>query len=853
MSKDSQNNSFFDKWVHSENISENITHIQTKNNFYGDFRDIPPYINSELRITLQEIGINSLFSHQLQAIELIMAGRNTILTTGPSSGKSLAYTLPILNALFQNENSNALLLFPTKALAYDQLTHFKEYIDNSQNNILWKKDVRKKISVYDGDTPKEIRSSIRKNAQVILTNPDMLHVGILPNHYLWEKFFENLKFIILDESHIYRGIFGSHVANVIRRLKRILSLYNQRPVFICTSATIGNPIGFLTKLVEEEFEHVSEDGSPQGRKQIVFYNPPLLNEELGIRKNSNQEALKIVNQFLENGVQSLVFQGTRKEVEKSLIKLKEQNLNQKEYFSAAYRSGYLANDRRKLEEDFRSGKISVLFSTNALELGVDIGGLKCVILSGYPGSISSTLQQIGRAGRKQSEALAILIASINPIDQYIIKRPEYLFINNPEKAIINPNNPNILLEHLKISLNELSFMEGEKFGNLDWEQTKTYLELLIEIGFARKSNNKYLIFDPSKFSNEISLRNMSGNSLKLIEVSNNQYRIIGEIDYASSLWMVHPNAIYLHLGIQYIVKSLNFETNEVLLEESNVDYFTEPKIEKTYEIIEQTQSKSINNLDLYFGKIKVTQTVIGYKEILWENHQKISEETLELPEIVLDTEAFWFYIPDSIKNELINEKFVLNNKNDYGPAWNKYKDLIRKRDNYSCQHCGIQENNNAHHIHHKKPIKLFESIEEANHPSNLVTLCAKCHRLAEIQVKVRSGMTGLSYLLKTLSPIFILCGPEDIDVILDSKNEITGFENSILIYDNISYGLGLSLELYNNFPMILPEMLKHAKECGCHYGCPSCVGPVSDEGYGGKKETIRLLEIIMDYLNEHRR
>jgi DEAD/DEAH box helicase domain-containing protein len=283
-----------------------------------------------------------------------------------------------------------------------------------------------------------------------------------------------------------------------------------------------------------------------------------------------------------------------------------------------------------------------------------------------------------------------------------------------------------------------------------------------------------------------------------------------------------------------------------------VDYFTEPKIDRTYEIIEQTQSKSLNNLDLSFGKIKVTQAVIGYKEILWEGHQKISEDVLELPETILNTEAFWFYIPDSIKNEIINEKNILNYKNDYGPEWNRYKDLIRKRDNYTCQNCGIREENNSHHIHHKKPIKLFDSIEEANHPSNLVTLCTKCHRLAEIQVKVRSGMAGLSYLLKTLSPIFILCGPEDIDVILDSKNEITGYENSILMYDNISYGLGLSLELYNNFHLILPEMLKHVKECGCHHGCPTCVGPVSDDGYGGKEETIRLLELIMESIYGYR-
>lgn len=851
MPKDSQINNFFDSWISSENESNNITHIHTKNIYKGNLREIPSFIHPDLIHSLRDIGINSLYSHQHQAINLIQTGKNVVLTTGPSSGKSLAYLIPILNALYQNENSNALLLFPTKALAYDQFTHIIDLIESGQNNNPSKKNIKKKISVYDGDTPKELRSSIRKQAQVILTNPDMLHVGILPNHFLWETFFENLKFIILDESHIYHGIFGSHVANVIRRLKRILSLYNQKPVYICTSATIGNPIEFLNKLIEEEFDHISEDGSPQGRKQIVFYNPPIINEELGIRKSSNQETLKIVNNLMENKVQTLVFQRTRKEVEKSLKNLKEQNMRKKEKFSAAYRSGYLARDRRKLEEDFRSGMTNVLFSTNALELGVDIGGLNCVILSGYPGSISSTLQQIGRAGRKQTDALAILVASIDPIDQYIIKRPEYLFINSPEKALINANNLNILLEHLKLSLNELSFIEGEKFGNVEWEQIMALFHQLIEEGLARKNNKKYSIFDQSKFSNDISLRKLSGNSLKLINITNNSHQIIGEIDYASSLWMVHPHAVYLHSGDQYIVEDLNFETNEVKLSESNVDYFTEPKIEKTYEIIEQTRSKSINHLDIYFGNIKVTQAVVGYKEILWDGHQKISEGELELPEIILNTEAFWFYIPDSIKNELINEKLVLNNQNDYGSEWNRYKDLIRKRDNFTCQNCGKLEENNSHHIHHKKPIKLFDSIEEANKPSNLVTLCAKCHRLAEIQVKVRSGMSGLSYLLKTLSPIFILCGPEDIGVILDTKNEITGFENSILIYDNISYGLGLSLELYNNFHVILPEMLKHVKECGCHHGCPSCVGPVSDDGYGGKEETIRLLELLMESINGH--
>lgn len=853
MSKDILISNFIDKWINSKDISVNITHIHTRNTFQGFFEEIPSSIHPDLITTLRDNGIKSLFSHQYDAVKLIQEEKNVILTTGPASGKSLAYILPVLNSIYNQENINALFLYPTKALAHDQYKHINDLIGNSPNKNTQNKNISKMINVYDGDTPKELRSPIRKHAQVILTNPDMLHIGILPNHFLWENFFENLKYVIFDEAHIYHGIFGSHVANVVRRLKRILSLYHQKPIFICTSATIGNPIEFIEKLLEEKFELIENDGSPQGKKKTIFYNPPIINEELGIRKSSNLETLQIVKELVENDIQTLVFQGSRKQVERSLKNINLQSGFQKEFFSASYRSGYLANDRRKLEQDFRSGKLNVLFATNALELGVDIGGLRSVILSGYPGSISSTLQQVGRAGRKQSDSLAILIASANPIDQYIIKRPEYLLINNPEKALINPDNPNILLDHLKIALYELSLMEGENFGNLKWDQIYPFIDQLIATGIARKNNKKYMISNQSTFKNEISLRNLSGNTMKLIDNTKKPERIIGEIDYASSLWMVHPNAIYLHLGEQYYVNKVDFESNEVFLEESTADYYTEPKIEKTYEILKQTRAKSIDQLELHFGNIRVTQAVTGYKEILWDTHQKISEGKLDLPEIVLDTEAFWFYIPDSITTKIIDNKLLLNQKNDYGPEWKRYKDLIRRRDNYTCQHCGLPEEKTAHHIHHKKPIKLFDSIEAANNPANLITLCPKCHRLAEVQVRVRSGMSGLSYLLKTLSPVFIMCGPEDIDVILDSKNEITGYANAILTYDNISYGLGLSEEIYNNFPMILPEMIKHVKECGCHHGCPSCVGPVSDEGYGGKEETIQLLELLREAIHGSRR
>ncbi len=836
---------FFDDWIGSELNSKNITHIQRKIVTPGEFIDFPNFINNDLISILKTNGIERLYKHQFDAITSINNGLNIILTTGPSSGKSMVYWLPILNELFSDNHFNALLLFPTKALAYDQFEHVNTLLNKNTLFPEIKKSLSKKIAVYDGDTTKELRSSIRKQAQIILTNPDMLHFGILPNHFLWESFFERLKYVVLDEAHIYHGVFGSHVANVLRRLKRILQMYNLKPHFICTSATIGNAKPFIENLVEEKFELFENDYSPQGKKRIVFFNPPIINEDLGIRKSLNEEVTRIVNEFISHNVQTLVFKVTRKDVEKSLKIIKELNPLRSNEFASAYRSGYLAEDRRKLEDDFRSGRINVLFSTNALELGIDIGGLQSVILSGYPGTISSTLQQIGRAGRKQSEALAILVASSNPIDQYIIKRPEYLFVRTPENALINPNNPNILIEHLKIALGELSFVEEENFGNLNWDQIVEYMDQFVHEGFAVKNKNKYLIINPSRLENNISLRNLSGNTMKLINVTNDSKIIIGEIDYSSSLWMTHPNAIYLHMGDQYQVIDIDFNNNEIYLKEIITNYFTEPKLEKTYEIIDNYQTSLLEKLTLNFGKIKVTQKVIGYKEILWDSYQKISENELDMPSIILNTDAMWFHLPEIIVDQVIDTKLALSQRNNYGSEWVVYKNLIRKRDNYTCQHCGTKETDNAHHIHHKRPIKLFESIEEANQPSNLITLCPKCHRQAEIQVRVRSGMAGLAFLFRTLSPLFIMCGPEDIDVILDSKKEITGVENSIFIYDNIPFGMGLSLEIFKNFPMIISEMFRHVNECGCHSGCPSCVGPVSDEGYGGKEETKHLLELLL--------
>lgn len=834
---------FFDYWINSPGIRENITYVKEMNESLGEFSELPSQFHKDLVNCLISNGISKLFSHQYEAIRLIFSHKNVAITSGPSSGKSLIYLLPIINDLFKGLKTTSILIFPTKALAYDQLQHIYTLLEQSKLDQKVIKNIKNKINVYDGDTPTEIRTKIRKNSQIILTNPDMIHYAVLPNHDLWEDFFENLKFIILDEAHVYSGIFGSHVSNVIRRLKRINTIYNKSLRFICTTATIGNPMEFLHNLVEEEFELLNIDGSPKIKKKFIFYNPPIINQELGIRKGLHQETLRITEEFTRNNIQVLVFQSSRKEVEKSL-KYLQQNEKNNSVTTASYRSGYLAHDRRKIEEDFRNGRIKALFTTNALELGIDIGNLQCVILSGYPGSISSTWQQMGRSGRSKADSIAVFIASSNPIDQFIINRPEYLYVNNPENALINPNNPNILIDHLVKSINEVSLIHGEKFGNLIWEQIEPILKHLITLGIVSQKNDKYIIISPNETKERFSIRNMNSNTLKLIEITANE-TVIGEIDYASSFWMVHPNAIYLHLGEQYKVINFNLDNNEVLLEKSDANYYTEPILKTTYEILSATDHKNHNELTTEFGQILVTTKVTGYKEILWETNQRINVQELDLPETKMETEAFWFNIPENIKNKLIEDNLWLNYQNDYGPGWAKYKELIRKRDNFTCQKCGAIEDKTKHHIHHIKPIKLFESIELANNPSNLITLCASCHRLAELQVKVRSGVAGLSYLLRTLSPLFVMSSIKDLNVVSDSKKTITGYDNSIIVYDNIQFGLGLSKELFIKFPFILREMFVHVSQCGCHEGCPSCVGPISDEGYGGKTETKRLLELLI--------
>ncbi len=840
---DVTSNSFLEKWIEQNSNNSNITHIHKIPKSEGLFTDFPAELSPEIRSALLKNGIQSLYSHQAACFNLINKNENVLINSGTASGKTLAFFLPILNNYIQaNGTGNCLFLFPTKALCNDQLQQYNGILSHLiETNFPLK--LLPEISVYDGDTPKSKRKEIRSNVNFLLSNPDMLHFAILPYHTQWEDFYKNLKYVVFDEIHYYRGVLGSHVANIIRRLKRISQFYGRKLQFISTSATIGNPKEFVEKMIEERITIVDENSSPRGEKSLIFYNPPIENQKLGLRKSAFEETIRIAHDFAQRDIQTLVFQISRRSVEKALKIFQETYFGEKIKLNA-YRSGYLSHDRRMIETQLRSGELKLLFSTNALELGMDIGGINNVILSGYPGSIASTLQQIGRAGRKTNQSSAIFIANSSPIDQYLINHPEFILLRSPESALIDPNNQLILFNHLRCSANELLFEKGDKYGSLEWDLIEPFLNEIYKNGELFVSDYKYYWVSSQMPNMEISLRNMSGNIIKLIDESSN--KIIGQVDFASSLWMVHEGAIYMQQGKEYIVNLLDLQNSAAFLEEKSLNYYTNARREIEIEICDILDTTRKKSIEISFGNIEVEDKVVGFDEFLWNANEKIGSKDLFLPAINLNTQAFWFSLSDKLLDQLRNDDLWLSDKNDYGDKWKEIQVIVRKRDQFRCQACGVSETNKAHHVHHLKPFRLFTNPFEANHLSNLVTLCPKCHIRVETNVRVRSGLSGLRNLAKNMAPLFLMCDFSDIEVHVDPASKLVKGKPVFLLYENIPYGIGLSRYMYDIFSTFFTHIYHQVLECPCESGCPSCVGPEVELGYGGKKETIALLKAIIE-------
>lgn len=605
------------------------THIPKKAAVYEEF---PDNISKKIREALHKRGIYKLYSHQADAVREAGKGKNVVVVTPTASGKTLCYNLPVLSSILDDENSRAIYIFPTKALSQDQTSELHELIEAAGADI--------KTYTYDGDTPQTARKAIRQAGHIVVTNPDMLHGGILPHHTKWTKLFENLKYVVIDEIHHYRGVFGSHLANVIRRLKRICEFYGSDPLFICCSATIANPAELASRIIEKEVVLIDNNGAPSGEKTFIFYNPPVVNRQLGIRKSSLLETRRLAEHFVKNDIQTIVFTKSRLNVEVMVRYLKEfQNKGiQDDGSIRGYRGGYLPLERRGIERGLREGRIKAVVSTNALELGIDIGSLVASIICGYPGTISGTWQQAGRAGRRDSSSVALLIANSSPLDQYIINNPEYFFEGSPENGLINPNNLFILYSHMKCAAFELPFMDGEKFGVETTDEMLAYME---QAKILRHVGSRWHWMSDVFPAEEISLRMASPENFIIIDITESKHKVIGEVDRFSAPMLIHEEAVYMHEAQQYQVEKLDFDDKKAYVRKVDVDYYTDANLSVDLKVLdvfdESLQGRAVKG----YGEVQVTSIVTMFKKIKLYTHENIGSGPVDLPEMEMHTQSYW--------------------------------------------------------------------------------------------------------------------------------------------------------------------------------------------------------------------
>src|ERR1700722_12306329 len=591
------------------------------------FVPMPGWVRPELAAAYRCKGIKDLYAHQGAAAELARAGKDFVVVTPTASGKTLCYNLPVLNAILEDTDTRALYLFPTKALAQDQLVELHDLATRLDDCL--------GVFTYDGDTPSDARKAIRERGHVILTNPDMLHTGILPHHTKWTRLFENLRYIVLDELHTYRGVFGSHLANVLRRLKRVAKFYGSDPQFICCSAPIANPGELASQLIGQSVEVVEENGAPAGEKLFVFYNPPMVNRNLGIRRSYINETTQVAKEILARKLQTIVFANSRLHTEILLTYLQQANPpkpGQPEPIRG-YRGGYLPGERREIERGLRDGRILGVVATNALELGIDVRSLDACVMAGYAGSIASTWQRAGRAGRRSGSSCAVFVASSAPLDQFIVQHPDYFFGSSPEHAHIQPDNLEILVNHLKCAAFELPLSPEERFDNVELPEL---CEQLGEAGFLHKSGGNWHWVQEAYPADTISLRSVTSDNFVIINTAgeeNGGPEVIGEVDFSSALTTVHPKAIYIHQGQQYHVERLDFDKRKAYVKRVNVDYYTDAIRYTQVRVLEIAEEQSIPGpAARVHGEVLVRSQVVGFKKIKFFTNENVGSGKLELPE-----------------------------------------------------------------------------------------------------------------------------------------------------------------------------------------------------------------------------
>lgn len=771
---------------------ENVRAIKEIPSSEGRFVPFPSWVDERIQTVLKKRGISNLYSHQAEAIDLIRTNHNIILVTPTASGKTLCYNIPVINRILEKPETRALYIFPTKALAQDQMHEVHSLITDLKIDI--------KTYTYDGDTPDDVRQAIRKHGHVVVTNPDMLHTGMLPHHTKWQKLFANLEYVVIDELHIYRGVFGSHMTNVIRRLTRICRFYGQDPLFICCSATIANPREHAERLLEKSVELIEKSGAPQASKTFILYNPPVVNRELGIRQSAMTPARIVATTLIENDIQTIIFVTSRLNVEILTKYLKDRFTKHKPldtHFVTGYRGGYLPNLRREIEEGLRNRTVLGVVSTNALELGIDIGDLDSCIIMGYPGSIASTWQQAGRAGRRAGHSLVIMIARSNPMDQFIMENPEYFFMRSPEHCRINPDNLLILLHHIKSAAFELPFEEGERFGR---ENLEGILEFLEEKGVLHRVNAKWHWTAESYPADEVNLRCINSENVVVVDTTHaGSHEVIAEVDWDSAFTTVHEGAIYMVESQQYHVDKLDLERKKAYVHKVDVNYYTEAMTYTHVRVIDTLATKHDTPVRVEHGEVQVVRKVAGYKKIKFYTLENLGYGEVHLPEKDMHTTSYWFTIPRNLLNRL---PFT-------------WADIIDGL-------FGL-----AYSLHHLAAMLVMADTHDIG----------RC--IGDTSGEWLVGPDRRSFSVISSSP----------KVSLESKNSvIDAFDPTIFLFDAFPGGIGFSDLLYEQHERLLTASRTLIEHCTCSFGCPSCVGPTLEVGPTAKKITLALINVL---LGEH--
>ncbi len=741
----------------------------------------PPSLDPRVAEALRGRGITELYSHQAQAWQLVDKGQHVVVVTPTASGKTLCYNLPVLQMLLTQPDARVLYLFPTKALAQDQLAELE---------ALAQRLPELRMFTYDGDTPQDARRAVRARANLVLTNPDMLHSGILPHHTKWAVLFQNLRFVVIDELHAYRGVFGSHVANVIRRLKRLCRHYGSNPQFVMASATIANPRELAERLTGENVEEVSENGAPSGDKLFVCYNPPVVNAELGIRAPYLGEAARLAIRFLKERIPTIVFAQSRLATEVLLgaIKSGVADRTGDTGIVRGYRGGYLPGRRRAVEQGLRAGEVLGVVSTNALELGVDIGHLDVSVLAGYPGTIASLWQQAGRAGRRVGSSAAVFVATSAPLDQFMIAHPDYLFGTPPEHARVNPDNPFILVNHLKCAVFELPFGGAERFGELD---VRRYLAVLEDEGLLHQAGGRWHWASETYPADHISLRTVTSDNFLVIDTTardekqTKRRQIIAEVDWGSAFATIYPKAIYMVESEPYEVQELHYREDEekvAYVKRVHVDYFTDAVSAKGVWILRRLADREHPGYVAEQGEVLVAEKVVGFKKIKLGTLENVGSGEVELPQQEMQTTSAWITLPDDVLGRVSSSR----------------EELID----------GLRAV--SYLLHHLAPIFLLCDIRDLGSWLGDTT-----------PAETGAVATRESAKRRLLSA--------------------ERFQPTIYLYDSHAGGIGLAERVFDVLPLLLRRGLETLQACPCRWGCPSCVGPVNEVGRRAKATAAALL------------